>query len=600
MNAAASLVLTLLLGLAIVGLGRAAGARRAPLAWLAGWTILWWVTALVATVAGPKWGAGVGLVVACGGLAAWFVTSERRRQELLLAAGAALAGAPFFLTPPYFYDALVYHLGLPWSWLINGSFAPIAHNVFSHFPLAGSTVYLLPVFFGLPGAAAGLHWLTFCLVLVASWRLARNLGAGRWSWIGPLCMLSCWHGVWLAGVAGVDQLVVLATAVAATALLTEDEEYSGATGAGVAVGLGVATKYTAVLPLGAVLAAAMVLPGRRRDAIRAALIGGGLASFWYLRNLLLTGNPVYPVLWKLFGGAGWTARDAVRWTRTVHEGVGGLWSYWEGFLALGRARSGLGAWLAIAVLLAVIALYRGRRRAIGRTAFAASLMVAAWLATSHTTRYALPLIPLVGALAAAGVERLDRGPRRVAVAGLLVTCAFGMVLFGQFVLGTLHLQELWLGRVEADQWRHRVTVNDPMPVYRAAGRLLPENARVLVIGEGRPWGCPRPHSVSSPYDTPLIQTIIEKTGSAAGAARAIRAAGWRDLIINWGELRRLHKSFGIFDLRTPDDVAAWRGLLDNETTPVWREGDLEIRRLKSGERHVAGGSPATSGTSSEP
>ncbi|NOZ95131.1 MAG: hypothetical protein GXP47_10395, partial [Acidobacteria bacterium] len=60
MNAGASLGLTFLLGLALLGLGRAAGARRAPLAWLTGWTVLWWLTALAATAAGPWFGAGAG------------------------------------------------------------------------------------------------------------------------------------------------------------------------------------------------------------------------------------------------------------------------------------------------------------------------------------------------------------------------------------------------------------------------------------------------------------------------------------------------------------------------------------------------------------
>ncbi|NOZ95132.1 MAG: hypothetical protein GXP47_10400 [Acidobacteria bacterium] len=486
------------------------------------------------------------------------------------------------MAPPYFYDALVYHLGLPWTWLVNGSFAPIPHNLFSHFPLAGATVYLLPVSLGLPGAAAGLHWLTFCMALLATWELAHALGAGRWSWIGPLCLLGCWHAVWVAGVAGVDHLVVLATAVAATALLTGDDGATGAVGAGIAIGLAGATKYTAVLPAGAILAAAAASPARRRGALKAALIGTGLASFWYLRNLITTGNPVYPLLWKLLGGTGWTATDAARWNRLVHEGVGGLRSLWHGIVMLGSAGPGLGPWLPIAALLAVLALLRGeRRQSVRATAVAVALMVAGWLVTSHTTRYALPLIPLAGALAACGAERLSRGTRRVAVAGLLITAAYGLLLFAQLTLGTLRLQDLWLGRVNAEEWRHRVTINDPMPAYRAVDRLLPEDARVLVIGEGRSWGCPRPHGVSSPYDTPLIQTIIEKSGTAAGAARAIRAAGWEYLVINWGELRRLHRDFGVLDLPDPADVTAWRRLLADFTVPVWRSGDLEIRRLRS-------------------
>ncbi|NOZ78630.1 MAG: hypothetical protein GXP48_05520 [Acidobacteria bacterium] len=583
MTAAASLVLTLLLGLGLVGLGRAVGARSLPLAWVVGWTVLWWITALAATVAGPRFGAGTGLVAAGAGLVVWALRSQRRRWELLLGTGAVLAGAPFFLAPPYFYDALVYHLGLPWSWLANGSFAPVTHNLFSHFPLAGETVYLLPVSLGLPRAAAGLHWLTFVLVLVAAWELARRLGAQGWAWIAPLCLVACWHAVWVAGVAGVDHLVVLAIVVAAIELIGTGDEGVKVLSGGVALGLALATKYVAVIPAGAVLAGAVVSsPTRWRDAVKAGLLGAGLASFWYLRNLLLTGNPVYPLLWKVFGGTGWTARDAARWNGLVHEGVGGLGSFWNGLVKLGSSGAGLGPWLAIAVVLAVVALVRGRRRrAIEGVAVAAVLIVGGWLATAHTTRYALPLIPLAGALAAAGVERLSRGARRVAVAGLLLAAGFGLVLFGQFIAGTLHMPEMWFGRVSSEGWRHRVTLNDPMPGYRAAGRLLPPGAKLLVIGEGRSWGCPRPNSVSSPYDTQLVQTVIEDAATAADAARTLHAAGWNDLFINWRELRRLHRKFGVFVFRDPADGARWRELIDGFTTRIWHSDGLEIRRLVS-------------------
>lgn len=581
MTALASLGLTLLLGLGLVGLGRWVGARPLPLAWVAGWTVLWWVTALAATLVGPRLGAGAGLVAAAAGLAAWILRSRRRGRELLFAAGALAVGAPFFLAPPYFYDALVYHLGLPWSWLVNGSFAPVAHNLFSHFPLAGETVYLLPVFLGLPEAAAGLHWLTFILALVATWELANRLGAEGWAWIGPLCLVACWHALWVAGVAGVDHLVVLAIAVAATELIGQGDGGAKVLNAGVALGLALATKYIAVIPVAAILVGMVASSTvRRRDAVKAGLIGAGLASFWYLRNLLMTGNPVYPLFWNLLGGAGWTARDATRWYGLVHEGVGGLRSVWDGILALGRSGSGLGVWLVLAVLLGIVALSRGRRRrALSGVAVAALLIVAGWLATSHTTRYALPLIPLVGALAAVGVNRLSRGHRRIAVGGMLFTAVYGLLLLGQFIGGTLRMQDLWFGRVSGESWRHRVTINDPMPGYRAADRLLPADAKLLVIGEGRSWGCPRPHSVSSAYDTQLVQPVIEDAATAADAARVLRAAGWRYLFINWGELRRLHRSFGVFDLRDPADLTKWRQLIGDFTTPIWQSGDLELRRL---------------------
>ncbi len=551
---------------------------------MAGWTILWWLTALAASLAGPRAGAVCGLLAAGAGLAGWWLKTGRRRLELAGGIAAILVGAPFVLLPPYFYDALVYHLGLPWSWLVNASFAPVPHNLFSHFPLAGETVYLLPVALGLPRAAAGLHWLTFVAALVAAAGLARDLGAGRWSWMAPAGLVACWHSLWVAGVAGVDQLVVLAAVVAARELLArEDPGWRPAAAGGTALGLALAAKYTAVLPAAGILAAmAVVRPARWRRVAGAALVAAGTASFWYLRNLLLTGNPVYPLLWELLGGRGWTAADDARWNGLVHEGVHGLGSAWGGLARLFSDGPGLGLWFAAALVVGAAALTPGRdRRRRAAILLALAFFVVLWLATSHTTRYALPMLPLAGALAAAGLAGMRPAVRTLAAAGLTLAAAYGVLFFAGFVGGTLRVQEVWLGRVSAEAWRHRVTIDDPMPGYRAAGRLLPAGARLLVVGEGRPWGCPRPHGVSSPYDTPLIQPVIEAAGSAGEAAAALRRDGFDDLFINWPELDRLRRDFGIFRLRPPA-AARWRELLSAHTVRVWAADGLELRRILGG------------------
>ena len=53
------------------------------------------------------------------------------------------------------------------------------------------------------------------------------------------------------------------------------------------------------------------------------MIGGTLlaAAPWYLRNLALTGNPVYPFLYRVFGGGGWDAWRAA-WYARAGSGLG--------------------------------------------------------------------------------------------------------------------------------------------------------------------------------------------------------------------------------------------------------------------------------------
>ncbi len=126
--------------------------------------------------------------------------------------------------------------------------------------------------------------------------------------------------------AAVGQVVVLAVAVAAAemaALLAGEEERKAWT-AGLALGLALAVKYTAAVPVAALLLALVVVrPRRWRWAVGAGVVAAGSSSFWYLRSLITTGNPVYPLFWGLLGGPsfrvlGWhDPAAAARWRRLL-------------------------------------------------------------------------------------------------------------------------------------------------------------------------------------------------------------------------------------------------------------------------------------------
>ena len=552
--------------------------------WVHGWSAMWWIVALPAEFLGPRVGVAFGAAAAIVGLVRLLRRSRELKPSALAAGGALLVGAPLWLAPPHFYDALVYHLGLPWTWLVNGSFAPAEHNLFSHFPLAGSTVFLLPVAAGVPEAAAGLHWLTFAAVLTTVARLSKNIGAGRWSWMAAILLGGTWHAPWMASIAGADHLVVLGVVVAAE-LWTAPAE-SGQrpwVAAGVALGLALSSKYTAAVPVAALLIAAFALCRPRREAIGAGAMALAMSSFWWVRNAATVGNPFHPLLWNWFGGGGWTGEDYARYTGIVRENVGGVRSGFVGALNLATP-SQLGVWFALAVVVALATVFAPgpASRNARLVAVAALLAVVGWSMTAQITRYALPAAALVAALAAAGLARLTPRLANLAAAAMGVAAVHGVLILGVFLFGTLGIQRAWIGVDSRETWRHAVTLDDPAPAYRAAEKLLPRDARILVVGEGRPWWCPRPHNVSSPYDSQWLQTIVERSVSAADVRRAVAAAGWTHLLFNWAELNRLGgDDYRLLRWRTPADSERYREFGIRFTERVWADGPLEIRVVRS-------------------
>jgi membrane protein implicated in regulation of membrane protease activity len=209
------------------------------------------------------------------------------------------------------------------------------------------------------------------------------------------------------------------------------------------------------------------------------------------------------------------------------------------------------------------------------------LAVAGWAVTSQTARYALPAAALVASLAAAGLARISPWIARTAAAALGVAVLHGALTLGFFLFGSLGIQRAWLGAESREAWRQAVTLNDPAAAYRAADTLLDRDARILIVGEGRPWQCPRPHQVSSPYDTPWLQAAVERSATAADVRKAALDAGFTHLLINWAEVNRLGgEDYRVMRWKTPEDLARFREFGKSLTDPVWAEGPLEIRAIR--------------------
>ena len=582
LHAAGAVAATVALAGGIGELGRRLGGGSLAARWVRGWTSLWWLTAATAQLVSPAAAAVAGSLVVLAAFAAWGYRERHEARPWLVGGAAVASGAPLILCPPVFYDALVYHLGLPWSWLVNGSFDPAPHHVFSHFPVAGQAVFLIPVGWGLPEAAAGLHWMCLCVTLAAVARLAQRLGAGRWSVLAPLLLVGCWHMLWIASQAAVDLLVTVAIVAALEALTAEPGPRW--LDLGLACGLAAATKFPAAVPLAAVmLAAVLFYPHRWRRIGISAAVAVAAASFVPVRNLVTTGNPVYPLLWPLFGGSGWSARDDARWTGLVHEGVHGLASLPSGLVRLVRPPEGLGWWVVVAAALAAWATVRAGEGARGRrlVAAAAALGLGGWLVTSQTARYAFPVAALLAALAAAGASRLPRGAAAATTLAVAATVGLGLADLGRLTLGRLQVHRLWTGEASREEWRHRVTVNDPLPAYRAAEAALHGSARLLVVGDGRSWGCGVPHHVSSSYDLQLIQEWVEGAADAEQVARTAAAEGWSHLLINWGELERLGgPDFQVLRWQSAADEQRWQSFLGQWTVPLAVHPPCELRAIR--------------------
>jgi hypothetical protein len=233
----------------------------------------------------------------------------------LLLVGSYIAGVVWIqrMTPPLANDALTYHLpaAVDWiqqhrltlyqTWLYNpaNTYSPLAGSMFITWLLAPMGNDVLGRFVQIPA---------LLLIFFAMIKIGQNLGARPViaMSVATIAILSqpLIRQIMLAK----DDLFVAAFFTAAVAELSSTPKRGLATSVAsvaVSIGLLLATKYTAILSL-PLLLLMIDAPSRARwraqHWISWILVVAILAGPWYLRNLLLTGNPIYP-LGSLFSTA---------------------------------------------------------------------------------------------------------------------------------------------------------------------------------------------------------------------------------------------------------------------------------------------------------
>ena len=556
------------------------------------------VRALVGVLLGLAQVIGVSLVMAMGGVlgalpalglhlalavAAWRLvrppepegewTGRGAGRGAALAAGVGVALASLALIPallgrlPEDFETRHYHIANLASWLQTGSLWPLpfqnpAFATATH-PGNGETVGLwlaLPTHADHASYVGNVAFGLLAVLAVAL--LARRLG-GR-AWVGALGALAVLGTPVLFGSQvhslGTDLAAAgpLIAAVAFLHLAVREGQRRWLWLTGIAAGLAIGSKYSALVPAAVLLAGAAVAIRPRRDLWR---LLPGLALFagpWLLRNAIATGNPIFPQGVEVLGWPGYSsplesisgplAGHLVRFeTGVIAEWMRLLWRLWGPVILL--------------VPLGMIAAFRSRdRRWLGVLALAWFLAYASTPFTGQSrvmginTRYALPAVLLGVALASASLPRVLLAP--VLGVALVFDAVHalepGILRRPDLELGWGALAALGAGAAVAFAWSRR-------PAF--AGRLL-RPALVAFVLAGVLGGT----MINSARDrdpTPLERHVADFFPFSGGTIVSIGVFDLRSLLGPRLHVRLVAVSEGGASGEDPyDDAAEFQAALD--------------------------------------
>ena len=559
-----------------------------------------------------------------------------------LGIACAIAVAPFLLAmllgslqPPNDFDVKEYHLEGAKEFYLRGQVEMLPHNVYTSFPFLTEMLCLSGMVLRgdwFRGALVGQAVLAAFAPLTA---MGLFVAARRWlgttaGWFAVLVHLTCpwiYRISIIAYAEGGLACFLFATFFAACRVIESTEPKAARRWtllSGLLAGAAAGCKYPAVLtvviPLGVLIVGWAILPVPAfaslaprgtdritRPTLRLALLYsvGVLATFgpWLGKNLCETGNPVYPLLYSVFGGADWDDASNAKWKAghplPLKDITGPDWvvrdtrdRLWDVFLG-SDWQSALYLSLAVAAVFAIWRSYRSvgfsphesnaSNDAWAKAHATRALLLAAayslWLfftwqfLTHRIDRFWVPMLPLLSLLAGAGLAALWESveefmPNRswevyALLRGVIVVPVFAVVMFN-LALATSPLGGNNSYLMEMQSLRD--LTKTPCIALVESLHLAPTD-KVLFVGEAEMFDATFPFE----YNTVFDHSIFEADCSAGqpsplAADQPLRPAkeildrwharGITHIVVNWSEILRYRTTYRYTDFVHPSRFEA--------------------------------------------
>jgi hypothetical protein len=218
------------------------------------------------------------------------------------------------------WDTLAYHLAVPKLWIEAGKigYIPFIHH--SNFPFTVDLLYVWGLRWGGESGAKAFQLAYLLIGAVLVFGLARQRYGTRAGWWATVAFVTVPVVLWEAGSAYIDVahgLYAGGGILLAALAVADPERRRLLVPAGLLLGFAAGTKYTGlqtIAAVGLVLVVAGLVRKQVGEGFKQAVVVGGLAMLvaapWFVKNVVNTGNPVYPFFYERLGGHDWDQRRA--------------------------------------------------------------------------------------------------------------------------------------------------------------------------------------------------------------------------------------------------------------------------------------------------
>ena len=463
------------------------------------------------------------------------------------------------------YDVLEYHLGAPKEYFLAGRNTYLPHNVYANFPFNVEMLYLLAMVLDQdPWSAAplakmlnaGLAILTVAAVWLAAREFSRTAGIVAGIVVGTLPWL-----MYLSGLCFVENGMLFFGALAMACwcrAVTQSERADDATAprwawalaSGLTAGLSAGCKYTGAAMFAVPIAlawGAYAWPRRSQRLGHVALFALGTVltlSPWLVKNARMTGNPVFPLAYSVFGAhddlwddaldAQWRAAhtpQAEQQTLTARTAA-----FWQQVVGEARFNAIPGAIFALALVGGLV-----RARWIGGLLLVVlAVQICVWFFFTHLfARFAVPAAIPVAILCGRAVS----APRARTTRGLMTAGVVAVCLANLYPSWQLYYDHLRFGG--------RLPGSLPHAQIRSAvdswvNAHVPADGYVLLVGEARAYFVRPRVDYCVVFNRNAFAEAIASAESDSAVVDWLALRGYTHVAVHWPEMARLRRTYGFW------------------------------------------------------
>lgn len=510
-----------------------------------------------------------------------FYRKKTSFEEMIFLVLIGVAGVATFLaaaTPPFFYDALAYHVALPSKYLLRHGFHDLPHFHPAGYPANISMLFVVTLSFAGGMLTKLLSWSFAPLTALAVYAFAKSRWNSRIALSSAAILLLAPVTLITSTLTTIDLAVMFYSFLCFAALFAWFEqarkEWFGL--AVIFCSLAAGAKYTALVTTFAPAVLMLFihtyfvkrrsfLSAVRNVVIFTSLIGIGMSP-WFIKNMVYTGNPLYPLFHASFEQAAPIAeyqqiflQEGQRLEQGIAFLVRWLQSPWSVTMSVSGAAGKSGV-LFLLCLPGILWMSKGNAFMRNSVIMAGSSFGLWFLLLPRMLRFVLPVFPLLSLASAYALWQLSSSilTKRLIFGGATVILLYQFMLFGVEQATILHPFGYLFGNQPTTTFLLQHGINY-YPVIEYINAETPIDAKILFVGELRGYYCQRDyiihHVIENEHDA-LRQLILESQNITDLMGR-LRERGITHILINHSEMQRLAGSYlgqtTFFDFRAEKD-----------------------------------------------